>query len=95
MTIVWTSGKLLAGTGDECVFQGQYQEVLRSVGAWLDARGYNLSRISASGDSFVIEVQSGTPGDDPVHEVLRLDVEALSRLADAARNDRNRFSSPA
>ena len=63
------------------MFQGQYQEFLRSVGAWLDARGYSLTLISESGNSLVIEVQTGASGDDPEREVLRLDIEALNRLA--------------
>jgi len=92
MKIVWTSGESLAGNEGGPVFQGQYQEILRSVGAWLDARSYNLARISESGNSLVIEVKTDSPGDDPNREVLRLDAEALSRLAHAARNDRNRFA---
>lgn len=74
------------------MFQGQYQDVLRSVGAWLDARGYALSGISESGDYLVIEVQTGPAGDNREREVLRLDLDALGRLAHAGRNDRNRFA---
>ena len=92
MKIVWTSGELPGGDNGGYVFQGQYQEILRSVGAWLDARNYNLSRISESGDSLVIEVQTGAVGDDLNREVLRLDIEALNRLASASRNDRDRFA---
>jgi hypothetical protein len=92
MKIVWTSGAPLGGDEGGFVFQGQYQEILRSVGAWLDARCYNLARISEAGDSLVIEVQTGAAGDDLNREVLRLDIEALNRLANAARNDRDRFA---
>ena len=92
MKIVWTSGGSMASNEGGRVFQGRYQEILRSVGAWLDARSYNLARISESGNSLVIEVQTGAPGDDLDREVLRLDLEALNRLAHAARNDRDRFA---
>jgi hypothetical protein len=92
MKIVWTSGGPLGGDEGEFVFQGQYQEILRSVGAWLDARSYNLARISEYGNSLVIEVQTGVAGDDLNREVLRLDIEALNRLATASRNDRDRFA---
>ena len=91
MKIVWTSGGPLGSDEGGSVFQGQYQEILRSVGAWLDARSYNLARISEGGDSLVIEVQTGVSGDDQNREVLRLDIDALNRLANASRNDRDRF----
>ena len=92
MKVVWTEGGTLARDEDRQVFLGQYQEILRSVGAWLDARGYTLTLISESGDSLVIEVETGAAGDDPEREVLRLDLDSLNRLAHAARNDRNRFA---
>ncbi len=92
MNIVWTPGATPGGGEGGRVFRGQYQDVLRSVGAWLDARGYNLSRISESGDSLVIEVQTGQAGEEQEREVLRLDLESLERLSHAARNDRNRFT---
>jgi len=92
MKIVWTSGEPVTRSEGRGMFQGQYQEILRSVGAWLDARSYNLARISEAGDSLVIEVQAGVPGDDLSREVLRLDMDALNRLAHAARNDRDRFA---
>lgn len=74
------------------VFQGQYQDVLRSVGAWLDARGCTLINLGESGDQLVIEVRTGQPGGDVGLEVLRLDRTALDRLTHAGRNDRNRFA---
>jgi hypothetical protein len=92
MKVVWADGGELGGNENERVFQGQYQDVLRSVGAWLDARGYTLTLISESGNSLVIEVETGAAGDDPEREVLRLDLDSLNRLAHAARNDRNRFA---
>ena len=70
---------------------GCYQDLLRSVGAWLDARGFRLVRLSASGSSLVIEAEAGEHGDDLSREVIRLDNDALARLMQAARADRDRF----
>ena len=70
---------------------GCYQDMLRSVGAWLDARGYRLAHLSASGSNLVIEAEAGAPGDDISREVFRLDYDALARLMQAARADRDRF----
>ena len=91
MQIVWINkaNTTLASTSQP--FHGRYQDLLRSVGAWLDARGYRLARLSESNDSLVIEVETGVDGDDLSREVLRLDWDALDRLANAARNDRDRF----
>ena len=92
MSLVWSnSGE--PGVENGGVFQGQYQDVLRSLGAWLDARGYALVQLSESGSSFQIEVETGVARGDPEREVLRLDRDALNRLTDASRNDRNRFAS--
>ncbi len=91
MRVVWTNGGE-PEVGTRRVFQGQYQDVLRSLGAWLDARGYVLVQLSESGTSLVIEVETSAAGDDPGREVLRLDLDALIRLTDAGRNDRNRFA---
>jgi hypothetical protein len=91
MRVVWTNGGK-PGDEDGRVFQGQYQDVLRSLGAWLDARGYGLVQLSESAGSLEVEVETGAAGDDPGREVLRLDRDALNRLANAGRNDRNRFA---
>jgi hypothetical protein len=91
MQLVWTTPDSAAPKSDHQPFHGQYQDILRSVGAWLDARGYRLTKLSESDGSFLIEVEVGVQGDDLSREILRLDHEALQRLTGAARNDRNRF----
>ena len=91
MQIVWSQNSPSSIDEEIQPFSGRYQDLLRSVGAWLDARGYQLARLSESGDSLVIEVEAGVQGDDHTREVLRLDIDALDRLSTAARNDRNRF----
>ena len=91
MQIVWSQHMPSPSDDEAPPFNGRYQDLLRSVGAWLDARGYQLARLSESGPSLVIEVEAGVQGDDHSREVLRLDLDALDRLALAARNDRNRF----
>ncbi len=91
MQLVWTAPDSAASPSGHQPFNGQYQDLLRAVGAWLDARGYRLTRLSESDGSFLIEVEIGVAGDDLSREVLRLDHEALNRLTSAARNDRNRF----
>jgi hypothetical protein len=72
-------------------FVGQYQEMLRAVGAWLDARGFRLTGMSGSGDALLIEVETGPPGDGSHREAFRLDYSAIERLVRAAQLDRNRF----
>ena len=91
MQIVWSQNSPSQSGDENQPFNGRYQDLLRSVGAWIDARGYRLARLSESGDSLVIEVEAGVSGDDQSREVLRLDMDALDRLSVAARNDRNRF----
>jgi hypothetical protein len=70
---------------------GCYQDMLRSVGAWLDARGYRLSHLYASRSNMVIEAEVGEAGDDLSREVIRLEYDELVRLMQAARADRDRF----
>ena len=70
---------------------GRYQEMLRALGAWLDARGYCLTRMSANESSLIVEVETGQAGDDLSTEIFRLEFEALERLMSAARSDRDRF----
>lgn len=91
MQIVWTAPDRAEKQTDNQPFHGRYQDILRSVGAWLDARSYRLTKLTESDGSFLIEVETGVVGDDLSREVLRLDIEALDRLTLAARNDRNRF----
>lgn len=91
MQIVWSAPDRADSRSEHQPFQGRYQDILRSVGAWLDARSYRLARLSEADGALVIEVETGVPGDDLSREVLRLDLEAVDRLTNAARNDRNRF----
>ena len=72
-------------------FIGQYQDMLRAVGAWVDARGFRLTGISGSGDALLIQVEAGPPGDSAHREAFRLDYDAIERLVRAAQLDRNRF----
>ena len=70
-------------------YLGRHQEMMRAVGAWLDARGFRLVGLTETGDGLSIEVETGG---DRVREAFRLDYPALERLMDAARADRDRFS---
>ena len=72
-------------------FAGRQQEMLRAVGAWLDARSYRLARLSSAGNGLMVEVETGQPDDDLSREVFRLEIDALERLMQAARADRDRF----
>jgi hypothetical protein len=92
MKIIWTQVDSSRSDSDIQPFHGKYQDILRSVGAWLDARGFRLTKLSESGGSLVIEVEIGVMGDDLSREVIRLDPESLERLMVAARNDRDRFA---
>jgi hypothetical protein len=65
--------------------------MLRALGAWLDARGYRLTRMSANETSLIVEVETGQADDDLSTEIFRLEFEALERLMSAARSDRDRF----
>lgn len=92
MQLVWSlpSTDELSKLSNQAL-SGRHQDMLRSVGAWLDARGYRLSRLSASGETLMVEVETGQPGDDLGREVFRLDYESLDRLTQAALADRDRF----
>jgi|SRR4051794_8482345 hypothetical protein len=92
MKIIWTQGDSNRDETKAQPFHGRYQDILRSVGAWLDARGFQLTKLSESGGALVIEVETGVTGDDLSREVIRLDPESLERLTSAARNDRDRFA---
>lgn len=96
MKLVWSVPDSIGtveslGSSMSASLVGCYQDMLRSVGAWLDARGFRLVRLSATGSSLVIEAEAGEQGDDLSREVIRLDNEALARLMQAARADRDRF----
>jgi hypothetical protein len=94
MNLVWSvpsTGTITAPSSTSPSLTGCYQDMLRSVGAWLDARGYRLANLSTSGTSVVVEAEVGELGDDITREVIRLDFEALARLMQAARADRDRF----
>jgi hypothetical protein len=67
------------------------QDTLRSVGAWLDIRGYTLVAVRRDGDALIVEA---TLPHEEAPEVLRFDREALARLSFAARSDRNRDDRP-
>jgi hypothetical protein len=92
MQLVWSQPTFtdVTATRHEA-FLGRYQDMLRSLGAWVDARGYRLVRLSSSDQAWVVEVEVGQPGDDLSREVFRLDDDALERLLQAARTDRDRF----
>jgi hypothetical protein len=92
MQLVWSKSDPNQSEETDQSFQGNYQDVLRSVGAWLDARGFQLTRIVESGGAIMVEVETGLPGDDLSREVIRLDADSIKKLTSAARNDRNRFT---
>lgn len=92
MQLVWSLPSSRSTTApDPQPIVGNYQEMLRSLGAWLDARGYRLIRLSAAGNGLVVEVETGQAGDDLSREIFRLEFQALERLMHAARSDRDRF----
>ena len=92
MKIIWAQIDSAKSDPNNQPFHGRYQDILRSVGAWLDARGFRLTRLSESDGSLVVEVEIGVRGDDLSREVLRLDAESIERLTSAARDDRDRFA---
>jgi hypothetical protein len=92
MQFVWTLPSLEEKAAPPILeFSGRYQDMLRAVGGWLDARGYRLVGLSGTGDSLVVEVEAGPPGTDICREAFRLDFGSLERLAVAAQADRDRF----
>jgi hypothetical protein len=92
MQLVWTLPSPEEETAPPIqAFIGQYQDMLRAVGAWVDARGFRLTGISGSGDALLVEVETSAPGDDTHREAFRLDYVAIERLVRAAQLDRNRF----
>lgn len=62
-----------------------YQDALRTVGAWLDVRGYRDVRIVEDCGALIVEALPNATA--PV-EVLRFDAERMRRLRAAALNDR-------
>jgi hypothetical protein len=92
MQLVWSlPSPLDTASPDPQPMVGNYQEMLRSLGAWLDARGYRLIRVSAAENGLIVEVETGQAGDDLSREIFRLEFDALQRLVLAARSDRDRF----
>lgn len=94
MKLVWSAPNSVATVETAhpaASLMGCYQDMLRSVGAWLDARGFRLVRLSSSGSSLVVEAETGDPHDGFSREIIRLDTDALARLMQAARADRDRF----
>jgi hypothetical protein len=69
-----------------------YQEVLRSVGAWLDMRGYQDIRITEGPEGLIIEGLPAEDSFDGEHERLLLDNELIQRFCEASRQ--NRFAPP-
>ena len=66
-----------------------YQEILRSIGAWIDVRGYREVRIEGDADGLAIEgvLDQVDAGDE--RERLVLDTEQLHRFCDASRLNRS------
>jgi hypothetical protein len=92
MQFVWSLPSLEEPSAPPILeFSGRYQDMLRAVGGWLDARGYRLVGLSGTGDSLVVQVEAGPPGTDICREAFRLDFGSLERLATAAQADRDRF----
>lgn len=92
MQLVWSVPTPRPDTKpDPLPMLGTYQETLRALGAWLDARGYRLIRVSSAENGLTVEVEIGQAGDDLSREIFRLEFDALERLTMAARSDRNRF----
>ena len=91
MQLIWTQSDSDHADAPQ-PFTGNYQDVLRSIGAWIDARGFQLTRIVETNGSLVIEVETGVAGDDQTREVIRLNADSVEKLTLAARNDRNRFT---
>ena len=66
-----------------------YQEILRSIGAWIDVRGYCEVRIKGDADGLAIEGVLSPVGASDERERLVLDTEQLHRFCDAARLNRS------
>lgn len=72
---------------DSTGLKGTYQETLRTIGAWLDVRGYRDIRIVEDAGDLVIEASDSSRDASHV-EFFRLDREGIERMRHAARNDR-------
>ena len=66
-----------------------YQEILRSVGAWLDMRGYQEIRIIQNAEGLAIEGLSTVACADAEPERLLLTNEQIERFCDASRQNRD------
>jgi hypothetical protein len=67
--------------------RGRYQESLRTIGAWLDIRGFRDVRIIEADGELLIEA-AGAEGEPSITERIHLDSASIGRLCQAARNDR-------
>jgi hypothetical protein len=66
-----------------------FQEVLRSIGAWADVRGYQDVRIAGSVDGITIEGVLSLDGAGGKPERLALDNDQLLRFCEASRLNRS------
>jgi hypothetical protein len=66
-----------------------YQEILRSIGAWIDVRGYREVRIEGDADGLTIEGVLDQAGAGDEREQLLLDGEQLHRFCQASRLNRS------
>jgi hypothetical protein len=66
-----------------------YQEILRSIGAWIDVRGYREVRIEGHADGLAIEGVVDQAGAGDERERLVLDTEQLLRFCEASRHNRS------
>lgn len=66
----------------------RYQDELRAIGAWLDARGYREIRVIERPNGLLVQGRPG--GDDPTvpFETMIFDEARLRHLLTAARRDR-------
>ena len=66
-----------------------YQEILRSIGAWIDVRGYDKVRIAGDADGLTIEGVLALEETGGAPERLVLDNDQLQRFCDASRLNRS------
>jgi len=66
-----------------------YQEILRSVGAWLDMRGYQEIRIIGDPAGLTVEGVPFSGTGIPTPERLLLTNEQIERFCDASRQNRD------
>jgi hypothetical protein len=66
-----------------------YEEILRSIGAWVDIRGYQDVRIAGGIDGITIEGLLSPDDADSEPERLVLDNNQLLRLCESSRLNRS------